>query len=56
MRRHTIFQKVLKGTGRECLSDDGAYFLFKDGKTMNTLLVENEKNERGRIPKESSTF
>lgn len=48
-------RKVLRQTGRECLSDDGPYFLFEEGKTMNTLLAENEKNERD-IPKESSTF
>lgn len=46
----------LRETGRECLSDDGLYFLFEEGKTVNTLLAENEKNERNRIPKESSTF
>lgn len=48
-------RKVLRQTGRECLSDDGPYFLFEEGKTMNTLLAENEKNERD-IPEESSTF
>lgn len=57
MRRERIcHRQVLRETGRECLSGDDLYFLFEEGKTMNTLLAENEKNERNRIPKESSTF